>query len=168
MKSGRQILIHLLNEYSKKFQEKEFEETISDRIKAGLLIHGSSSQQMFEFVEKSAWITQNLIVDSKDCGAQRQGLGLKSQNLLLSDLFCLITEGEENIPESVKETYPELDKENYKAGINLIYLLLRLFEWNSYNSKIEEQEDNIEEADKMLNNYLRILKEYQRNPKDFF
>jgi len=168
MKSGRQILIHLLNEYSKKFQEKEFEETISDRIKAGLLIHGSSSQQMFEFVEKSAWITQNLTVDSKDRGVQRQGLGLKSQKLLLSDLFCLITEDKENIPESVKETYPELDKENYKAGINLIYLLLRLFEWNSYNSKIEEQEDNIEEADKMLNNYLRILKEYQRNPKDFF
>lgn len=44
--------------------------------------------------------------------------------------------------------YPEMTLEDYNAGINLIWLFLRAFEWSSVHSEINKEKPDIESAEK--------------------
>ena len=165
MKSGKQILLWLLSQYSQKFINKDEIENISNRIKAGLLLHGSSSEEMFEIVEKTTWITKDLIHIENDnvennLGHYRQGLGLKKYNLLLEELFELIID-ENKIPKGLKNEYPGITLDDYQAGIHLIKLLLFATEWNRNNNDIEKETPDTEIAEKLINVYINQLNLYR-------
>ncbi|MFB9077978.1 hypothetical protein ACFFLS_04830 [Flavobacterium procerum] len=168
MKSGKQILLHLLTEYSQKFQDKDVIEEVSDRLKAGLLLHGSTPQFMFEYVEKCGWLTKHNIVDDENRGTEKQGLGLKKQELLFSDLFSLITDDETTIPDLIKNTYPDMTLEDYQAGVHMIWLLLRLLEWHVSLETLETEEPDIKIAEKSITSYQQILNEYRKDPDNYF
>ena len=163
MKSGKQILLWLLSQYSQKFINRDEIGNISNRIKAGLLLHGSSSEEMFEMVEKTTWITKDLIhIENieNNLGHYRQGLGLKKYNLLLEELFELIID-ENKIPKRLKKECPGITLDDYQAGIHLIKLLLLAIEWNRANNDIEKETPNTEIAEKLINVYINQLKQYR-------
>ena len=165
MKSGKQILLWLLSQYSQKFINRDEIENISNRIKAGLLLHGSSSEEMFEIVEKTTWITKDLIHIEKNnvennLGHYRQGLGLKKYNLLLEELFELIID-ENKIPKGLKKECPGITLDDYQAGIHLIKLLLLAVEWNKTNNDIEKETPDTKIAEKLINVYINQLKLYR-------
>ncbi|WP_337085154.1 hypothetical protein [Elizabethkingia anophelis] len=168
MRSGKQILLYLLTKYSQEFQKESSIEIVSDRVKSGILVLCSTAQFMFEYIDKYEWITQNHIVEDKDFGPERQGLGLKNQKLLLSDLFALITEDETKIPKNIKRIYPNINIEDYKAGVHLIWSLLRALEWSVNFEGIESEKSDLQKAEETINNYLKILKTYRKNPEDYF
>ena len=87
--------------------------------------------------------------------------------MLLSDLFGLITESEE-IPENIKENYPEITPEAYQAGTHIVWSLLKALEW----SKTYEDVENLgkldeKEKERFLKNYERKLEEYRNDPEDY-
>jgi hypothetical protein len=81
MPSGKQILLSLLNECSQRLVEGQDVEVVSEQLKAGLLLHGSTPDEMWFHVDRMAWISEN-----EDGEIVRQGLGLREKNIFLSDL----------------------------------------------------------------------------------
>ncbi|MEW7280399.1 hypothetical protein ABW636_17545 [Aquimarina sp. 2201CG1-2-11] len=167
MASGKQILLSLLSEYSQKKTAKQQLEKITERVKAGLLLHGSTAKFMWPTVEQLTWVEQTPDIEQGDNEVKKQGLGLKDADLLLSDLFDLITESEE-IPENIKEIYPELTKEAYQAGTHIIWSLLKALEW----SKTYEDVENLgtldtNEKEDFLTSYQKKLEEYRKDPDDY-
>ena len=167
MPSGKQILVSLLSEYSQKKTVKNQLEKITERVKAGLLLHGSTAKLMWPTVEQLTWIEQTPDIEQGDDEVKKQGLGLKDADLLLSDFFSVITEGEE-IPDHIKENYPEITKEAYTAGIHIIWSLLKALEW----SKTYEDAENLgkldeSEKESMIAVYERKLIEYRNDPEDY-
>ena len=166
MVSGKQILLSLLGEYSQKKTPNQQLEKITERLKSGLLLHGSSAKFMWSTVEQLTWIEQKTDIYQGDDEVKKQGLGLKDSGLLLSDLFGMITESEE-IPENIKEVYPEITKEAYKAGTHTIWLLLKALEWSKSYEDVELGKLDENEKERFLNNYQRKLEEYRNDPDDF-
>ena len=167
MPSGKQILVSLLSEYSQKKTVKNQLEKITERVKAGLLLHGSTAKFMWPTVEQLTWVEQTPDIAQGDDEVKKQGLGLKDADLLLSDFFSVITEGEE-IPDHIKENYPEITKEAYTAGIHIIWSLLKALEW----SKTYEDAENLgkldeSEKESMIAVYERKLIEYRNDPEDY-
>lgn len=164
MPSGQHILLSLLSEYAKSKTPSEELEDVSDRLKAGLLLHGSSSNAMWKTVDELTWIS---VTDENKNDTKRQGLGLKQQNLLLSDMFDLMTQSPD-IPHALQAKYPKLTNESYEAGIQTIWLLLRALEW-SHNSAQNEDADDLDGKMKknLIASYIRKLEEYKNNPDDY-
>ena len=124
MPSGKQILLSLLSEYSQKKTSAHEMEQVTQRVKAGLLLHGSTSNYMWRATDKLAWVQETDEIEEIDADFNTQGLGLAESRLLLSNLFELMTQTQD-IPEDVKEVYPDLTQDAYLAGVHSIWLLLR-------------------------------------------
>ena len=122
---------------------------------------------MWPTVEQLTWIEQTPDIEQGDDEVKKQGIGLKDADLLLSDFFGVITESEE-IPDHIKENYPEITKEAYTAGIHIIWSLLKALEW----SKTYEDAENLgkldeSEKESMIAVYERKLIEYRNDPEDY-
>jgi len=167
MASGKQILLSLLTEYSQKKTEQDQILEITERIKAGLLLHGSTAKFMWPTVEELTWVEKTPNIELGDSEVKQQGLGLQNTDLLLSDLFSLITENTE-IPENIKEIYPELTSEAYKAGIHSIWSLLKALEWSKTYEDVENF-GKLDESEKegFLESCTRKLVEYRKDPEDY-
>ncbi len=158
MASGKQILLELLKELSQqKTNEKDLSD-VTDKIRAGLLLHGSTASYMWPLVEGMDWISRK-----EEGKTIRQGLGLTNSGLFLSELFDLIT-WDESIPESVLNEYPEID---HKAAINAIRLILTSVEWSLTYMRAEEGGMSCLEKEELINSYVRKLAEYRKNPNDY-
>lgn len=167
MPSGKQILLSLLTEYSQRKTASADLETATQRIKAGLLLHGSSSNAMWKMVDQMAWLDRLNETEGRPSYLSGQGLGLKKSGHLLSELFALMTESSD-IPEHIKADCPELTPDAYKAGLHMIWLLLHALEWSS---EMVEVEDNgaldAEEKERLIEAYERKLTDFQNDPEDF-
>lgn len=164
MTIGQHILLSLLSEYTKSKTPSEELEDVSDRLKAGLLLHGSSSNAMWKTVDELTWIS---VTDEKKNDTKRQGLGLKQQNLPLSDVFDLMTQNS-NIPDALKAEYPKLTHEAYQAGVQTIWLLLRALEWSHNGTNNDIADDfNSKMKEDLIASYIRKIEEYKSAPDDY-
>lgn len=167
MAIGKQILLSLLSEYSQKKTSKQQLGKVIERIKSGLLLHGSTAKFMWPTVEQLTWVEQTPDIEQGDDEVKKQGLGLKDTDLLLSDLFGLITENEE-IPGNIKEIYPELTKEAYQAGTHIIWSLLKALEWSKTYEDVENSGTlDTNEKERFLTIYQKKLEEYRNDPEDY-
>lgn len=167
MPSGKQILLALLTEHSQNRTVSEDMQTVSERIKAGILLHGSSSNAMWKMVDEVAWIDQLNKTEGRASYLEKQGLGLEQSGLLLSDVFELIT-AQSGMREDIRTDYPALTPEAFEAGRHMIWLLLRAIEWSAAIEDVED-EGRMDEAEKerLLSAYLRKLGEYALDPDDY-
>lgn len=172
MASGKQILLSLLQEYSQKKMNGEELAEATDRIKAGLLLHGSSAHYMWGLVERFGWLNKNELIDDEERGeiegnVECQGIGLAKSKILLSDLFSVMLNNE-TILETVQEAYPEIDKEEYEAAIHIMNLLFAAVEWHPFFESVENNGKlDTEEKEYLINAYRRKLKEYREDPEDY-
>lgn len=167
MPSGKQILLSLLSEYSQKQTSTDELEEVTQRVKAGLLLHGSTSNYMWKATDKVAWVQETVEVEQTDAEFNTQGLGLADSGLLLSTLFNLMTQAED-IPEDVKEAYPELTQEAYLAGVHSIWLLLKSLEWSKTYKDVEAGGQlDLSEKERLLTSYQRKLIEFKNDPEDY-
>ena len=162
MPSGKQVLLDILSTSSQMLQGSNSIRETSDQVKAGLLLHGSTAERTWCEVEKMDWLS------SKDeDGSIRQGLGLSTQNLFLSDLLDAITESDE-IPEAVRESYPDLSKRDYVAGVHMISLLLSAFEYYDGLSSVEDGGKlDTSEATRLVVGMIAKLQAFRQDPYGF-
>lgn len=167
MASGKQILLSLLTDYSQRQTAPDDLENVSQRVKAGLLLHGSTSNAMWKMVDQMSWVERLNDTEGQPSYLESQGLGLKESGLLLSDLFDL-TIAKPDIPKDIEDAYPELTPDAYKAGVHMIGLLLRAMEWSIAMEAVEENGVLDEaEKDRLLSSYLNKLHEYALDPDDY-
>lgn len=165
MPSGKQILLSLLSEYSQNKSSADQMENISERLKAALLLHGSTSHEMWNMVEKISWENHSTSEDGHPI--TNQGLMLKGTDVLLSDFFNLISEDKKTL-EHIRTLYPEINRETIASALHMIWLLLKSVEWSKTYEDVEiyGNSDNAE-REKKLENYQRKLREFREAPDDY-
>ncbi|MEP3890413.1 MAG: hypothetical protein ABJN69_08085 [Hellea sp.] len=165
MPSGKQTLLSLLTEYSQRYSETSDLDEISDRVKAGLLLHGSSSNSMWKAVEDITWKSHCAREDGLT--VTEQGLTLEPSGILLTDLFSVISE-DETLINHVRKTYPEISPDAFQSALHIIWLLLGSVEWSKAHEEIESKIDvDGAQQKKSLKAYQRKLKEYREDPEDY-
>ena len=157
MPSGKQILSSEIKAFSQASSPSKNLAEASDRLRAGLLLHGSTADSAWPTVERIAWTGDEHL----------QGPALVSNQLFLADIVTALRAANE-IPEEVSERYPDLTVRDYQAGLHVIWLLLSQHYYCSDFSQLENGgELDVEEADKLMKSYLAKLEIYRSNPEEF-
>ncbi len=158
MPSGKQILLAELQRLSQIRLTKAQLSDATDRFRAGLLLHGSTADSAWPTVERVAWIEQKEGI---------QGPGLINENIYLADLVNAL-KYEADVPEAVRERYPDLSLRAYRAGLHVVWLLLSQLNYQDSLSSVENGGVLDEDAaEKMLLNYIGKLKSYREDPEDY-
>ena len=164
MASGKQILLHLLNKYSLKFHKKEELEDISEDIRGGFLLHGSTPPDMWRNVENIEW-GNKLNEENKVIS---QGLKVRGKDIMFSDILELIIWDNEVIPKRVAKQFPDLTIDEYKSVTHLIWLLSKSVEYSTWLSEVENNGKlDIEYMERLFISYRKKMKLYRKNPDDF-
>lgn len=117
--SGKQVLNCILNELSTRLTPEDKLSEASDRLRAGLLLHGSTSDDAYEAVSRLAWASSQ----ADDGDINRQGIAVANGNVFISDLFESIIEVP-HLKQEILKQYPNLNPDDYEAGILAIWLVL--------------------------------------------
>ena len=116
---------------------------------------------MWFHVERMSWISE-----TEKGEIIKQGLGLKKNNIFLSDLFEYII-WDEKIPEKVKLEYPNLSQKEFNSAIHIIWCLLTSLQFFSQLNSIENNGDiDKEAAEKLIKGYREKLEKFRENPDD--
>jgi hypothetical protein len=160
MPSGKQILLRVLTELSQGTSPPPTGEEITDRVKAGFLLHGSTADESWPAVERLEWS------EGRDKHGEVYRHGITYEGIFLSDLLeDLITPDE--IPAHLAEKYPELSPEGYQEAMGFIWLILSSVQWFSELGSVEEDSDNKVTGEKLLASCMRMLRHYRLPPEDF-
>ncbi|NNC89739.1 MAG: hypothetical protein HKN82_14885 [Akkermansiaceae bacterium] len=137
-------------------------ESTTERIRAAMLVHGSTGSDAWEDADNLAWSSKR----DDDGEVLKQGLALKETDLFLSDLFETIVEPDE-IPEHVAKAYPDLTPKQYHRATHFMWLVLSSVQWFEELSSVEGGGLDKTEAEKFIRNYTEKLNHFREHPEDF-
>lgn len=159
MPSGKQVLLKILQDYSQQRLADNDLEQASETIRSALCGLCSTSSETMEEIQEMGWLSY-----SDDGELVKQGLGLVKADVFLSDLFEELIEDNE-IPDRIKERFPELTQQQYSSGLDMIWWFLSSVQYWEELSPVENGgvlEDD--KAKEHLNNYKNWLKRYEKEP----
>lgn len=160
MPSGKQILLRVLTELSQGALPPPTGAEITDRVKAGFLLHGSTASESWPAVERLEWS------EGRDKDGEVYRHGITYEGIFLSDLLGeLITPDE--VPAHLAAKYPELSPQKYHEAMGFIWLILSSVQWFSQLGSVEEDSDNKVTGEKLLANYMGKLRHFRVHPEDF-
>ena len=117
--SGKQILGRILAELSTKITDDNDMGNATQRLRTGLLVHGSTAEESYEMASRLAWSSSK----DKLGSVWRQGIALSHGNYFISDIFEKMTELPE-LKEWLLSAYPDLDSSDFEACTWAIWLVL--------------------------------------------
>ncbi|WP_411846036.1 hypothetical protein AAFN60_21225 [Roseibacillus persicicus] len=157
MPSGKQILLSLISEISQRKSTGLEAPSITEQLRASLLLHGSTAADRWHEVADVEWSTE---------GDSRQGLALKKSGILLTDLFEEMVDGP--IPESVRRAFPALTEEEYSSATSVMWMLLSALQFFDELESVESGGNlDLEERDRMIGSYTEKLKNFYADPNEF-
>lgn len=175
MPSGKQVLLHFLNKYSLALQADEDLSEVSEDLRVAFLLHGSTPPDMWTHVDNIEWGSERYddhdveVYGANKNDVYRQGLKIKGKDIMLSDLFEVITWEDEKIPEDVAERFPDLTIGEYKSAIHIMWLLFKGLEYNATLAKVENNGQlDMEQVGRWLISYRKKMKLFREGPDDFF
>jgi hypothetical protein len=160
MPSGKQVLLRVLTELSQGTLPPPTGEEISDRVKAGFLLHGSTASESWPAVERLEW------TEGRDREGEVYRHGIAYEGIFLSDLLEeLITPDE--VPAHLAAKYPELSPKKYHEAMGFIWLILSSVQWFSELGSVEEGSDNKATGEELLSSCVAKLRHFRVHPEDF-
>ena len=166
MASGKQILIHFLKKYSLQKTKKQDLIDVSEDIRVGFLLHGSTPKEMWQIVDTIEWGEET--ADESD-EVINQGLRIKDKNISLPELFDNMTwESEHKIPKRVAKRFPELTQSEYYAATRIMGLIFSSIEWSQQLTEVENggKLDSVV-LDRYLKSYKEKLGYYREDPENY-
>jgi len=162
MASGKQILLHLIQKFSQKRSDPKSLRDVSEDIRFGFLVHGSTAPDSWFDAERIAWIS-----DTDENEYVRQGIGLRGSKYFLSDIVHELTCPDE-IPAHIAEKFPDLTTEEYHSISRMIFLITIACE---YHSSLESVENggaiNLEELERFRRSYHQKMKNFREAPSEY-
>src|SRR6478735_2541230 len=113
MPSGKQILLSLLRTYSQQGVDAITQREVTDRLKAGLLLHGSTAEETWAMVERVEWVREDGV----------QGLGVARTGTLALAIFEALV-ADHVLPEHVARKFPGLSQADYEAAVFVLWALV--------------------------------------------
>jgi hypothetical protein len=157
MPSGKQILLSLLRTYSQQGVDPTNLSEATDRLRAGLLLHGSTAEETWAKVERVAWVRADRV----------QGLGLERTGTPILDILEALL-GDEVMPTHVAQQFPALSQEDYEAAVFVLWALVSQVSFVQELNSVENRGELDEEASEdLIANYREKLAMYRKGPDDF-
>jgi hypothetical protein len=158
--SGKQILMSVLKELSTRRIPDSKLEKATDRIRAALLWHGSTSEDNFRLARYLQWA--NAVVDGE---VERQGLATNGGSVLLCDFLETMYEmpGLENF---MRSSYKGLSKKDYEAALWGLWCLVSATQMFSYYLNVEAKNDAELELEKWIANMIGKYKLFVAEDKE--
>jgi len=167
MSSGKQVLLHFLKKYSQQKQKPEDLEEVSENLRVGFLVHGSTQKEMWHNVDAIEW------GDEKSADGERfvgQGLKVKNKDIPFAELFeYIVWNSESEIPKEVQERFPNLTQKEYASATHLMSLILSSVEYWDDLSEVENNGKlDHEVVEGYLESYKKKLGYYREDPEGYF
>lgn len=157
MPSGKQILLSLLRTCSQLGVDPKSQSEATERLKAGLLLHGSTADETWAKVERVAWLRTERV----------QGLGLaRTGTPVLAILEALV--GEEVMPERVAQKFPEISQQDYEAAVFVLWALVSQVSFFEELKSVENGGDlDVAASERQIDSYRPKLAAYREDPDEF-
>jgi hypothetical protein len=162
MPSGKQILQEVLRELSQQRTDASGLDRASERVRAGLLLHGSTGGDAWEAIDEVSWSSSL----NQNGEPTKQGLALTGEKIFLADLFEAIA-GTDSIPEHVSREFPHLTPERYRRATHFMWLILSSVQWFEELSSVESGPLDPAEKEQLIEGYIQKLKHFRACPEDF-
>lgn len=157
MPSGKQILLSLLRTYSQQGVDAIAQGEVTDRLKAGLLLHCSTAEETWADVERVAWVREDGV----------QGLGVARTGTLALAIFEALV-GDHVLPEHVAREFPSLSQADYEAAILVLRALVsQVCFYDGLNSVENGGALDEAESERLIANYREKLAMYREDPDEF-
>ncbi|WP_431689193.1 hypothetical protein [Hahella sp. NBU794] len=116
--SGKQVFNCIIKELSTRLTPNEELPRATDRIRAGMLLHGSTSDESLNLVSKLHWASTE-----KEGEVIRQGIATINGNVFVADLLDSIW-ANENIRGMILSEFPHLTQDDYEACLFSIWTIV--------------------------------------------
>lgn len=153
MPSGKQILIDELFKLSVQELPAEREASVSERVRAALLLHGSHTPDNMDCVSS---LSYKKLSNHEHGPHEQQGIVLNKTGELLSDFISHLA-NIKAMPEELQAKYPALDTDDYWAALHAVVLILKALEWNSADAQAEQVTGDTEQ---LLQNSIAALQQH--------
>lgn len=158
MPSGKQILLSLLQTYSQQGVDAIAQPEVTDRLKAGLLLHASTAEETWAQVERIAWVR----------GEGVQGLGVARTGTLALAIFEALI-GDHLLPEHVAREFPGLSQADYEAAVLVLWAVVsQVCFYDGVNSVENGGALDQAESERLIANYREKLALHRKDPGAFF
>ena len=129
--SGKQVLLRILYELSTHALPEPSLPDASGRLRAGLLLHGSTAEESFEHAARLKWCSE-----SDEDGVRRQGAGT-SGGVFVSDVYEDMIEMP-GLSQHLVQRHPELTLEDVEACEWFMWLIISGVQMFSQLNVVEE------------------------------
>lgn len=160
MPSGKQILLGVLSELTQGTRTPPVSPEISDKVRAGFLLHGSTASESWSAIEHIQWSAEN------DAQGNPVRCGITYDRIFLTDLFEELT-CPEGVPLHLASKYPGLTPERYHQAVRFIWLVLSSVQWFECLASVEDEADIKTSSNALLADYIRKLHHFREHPEDF-
>ncbi|HEY6530422.1 MAG TPA: hypothetical protein VIZ65_17170 [Cellvibrionaceae bacterium] len=137
--SGKQILLKILTGLSTQLTADAELESATDKLRAGLLLHGSTSDENYQCVKNLQWANSY----DEDQVIWRQGIATTDGQVFISDLVESLMDVP-NLHDSMLAEHPNLTKEGLEAGLQAVWLIVSAVQMYSQLLEVEIADANID------------------------
>lgn len=134
--SGKQVLLQILSELSTKVTAEHDLAQATRRLRAGLLLHGSTADESFESASRVSWASKR----DEDGVLGQQGIAIGEARVLLVDLFDTVF-SMKGLEEHVTSVHPNLDSKDFEALQWMMWLLVSSVQMYSWLVGIEQVDE---------------------------
>lgn len=117
--SGKQVLLRILEELSTRVTPEADMDRATQRLRAGLLLHGSTADESYERSSEVAWASQR----DSDGALLQQGMAVGDNKIFLTQLYDAVF-SMNGLKEHVLKQHPKLSPEGFEAFEWLMWLLV--------------------------------------------
>lgn len=146
--SGKQILNRILADLSTRFIESGELQSATKKLRAGLLLHGSTSDENFALVNHLVWASS-----SDEDGVCRQGMAVDEGSVFVSDMFESIVDLP-GLKNAMLEKHSNLTSEGYDAGVFSIWAVLSSVQMFSSLLEVEKGDVDVDGRVKSMNRHM--------------
>lgn len=131
--SGKQVLLQILSELSTRVTPEHDLAEATRRLRAGLLVHGSTADESFESASRVTWASGH----DEDGVLEQQGIAIGEAKVLLVDLFNTIF-SMKGLEHHVTHAHPGLSPRDFEALRWTMWLLVSSVQMYSWLVGIED------------------------------
>lgn len=117
--SGKQVLLRILTELSTRITPEVDMQRATQRLRAGLLLHGSTADESYEHSSQIAWTSRR---DSEG-NLELQGIAVGDGSVFLTELYDAVF-SMNGLKDHVLKTHPDLGSKGFDAFEWVMWLLV--------------------------------------------
>ncbi|RZA00493.1 MAG: hypothetical protein EOO68_11230 [Moraxellaceae bacterium] len=137
--SGKQILLKILTQLSTQLTAESELENATSKMRAGLLLHGSTSDENYRCVNNLQWSSSY----DEDQAVWRQGIATVDGQIFIADLVESLMDLP-NMHASLLAEYPGLTAKGLDASLQAIWLIISAVQMYSQLREVEVDEAQVD------------------------